>query len=77
MVTSETYETKMANRIQAACELARINKHRLSELTAIPYSTLHRKLKRPMLLTVDELISIADTLGYPVEALLPDDVEAA
>lgn len=77
MVTSETFETELAGRIQAACELARINKHRLSELTAIPYSTLHRKLKRPTLLTVFELTSIANAIGYPVDALLPSFGEAA
>lgn len=51
--------------------------NRLADEAAIPYSTLRRKLREPMSLTMGDLLRLADALETTPASLLPERFRAA
>lgn len=67
-----TADNEIANRISNALIVKNINVRNLSDTTGISYPTLRRSLKGGRSLTFQEFLKIADVIGVPASALLPE-----
>ena len=67
------FDQALVESIKDARKQAGISLHRLSEMTAIPYATLHRKLERGNgSLAAKDVNSIAQALNVKGSALWPE-----
>lgn len=75
MVTEST--SLVASRIDAARKAAGMSELKLAEQTAIPYTTLRRKLRGRKAFDIDEVVLVADALKVDFVDWLRDLSSAA
>lgn len=68
-----TYQTLIARRVGNAIEAAGLTVLGVAEATAIPRTTLIRRLNGVQPFTTNEIKAIADLLAIPVSTLVAED----